>query len=86
MTNFLIFARRKSIHLISLDVDKTVAFRLDVNKKYTKNVCGVTYDVEKQRVYWADNDCIQKNSDIENPLVCNSPGSINSVFLNGTGW
>ena len=84
MKKFLVVARRENIRLVSLDIDKSIDFRLKVDRKYTRNVHGVAYDVERKRVYWADTGCTEKS--IVNDIVdCTDPGSINSIFLNGTG-
>lgn len=86
MEKFVVFARSSSIRLVSLDVDRDVDFRLDVSELHTKNVLGVTYDIQTRRVYWANSGCNSPGRDTGNaPLVCKNPGSINSVFLNGTG-
>jgi len=84
MKKFLVVARKENIRLVSLDVDKNIDFRLNIDKQYTRNVHDVVYDVELQRVYWTDSGCTGKPSvdDIED---CSRPGGINSIFLNGTG-
>ena len=73
---------------MSLDTDEKMYFSLNINRNYTKNVFGVAYDGEKERVYWAESGC--KNEDQRGAggtllQKCNGTGSINSIFLNGTG-
>lgn len=67
MKEFLLIARKKEIHLISLDADKNVDIILPI--KGVKYAVGIEYDIEKEKVYWADV----------------GTGSINRAFLNGSG-
>ena len=83
MKKFLVIARKENIRLVSFDADENVDFRLNIDKKYTRAVHGVVYDVELKRLYWSDSGCPQKASNTISD--CTHPGSINSIFINGTG-
>ena len=82
MKKFLVLARKENIRLVSLDADKNIDFRLNIDKQYTRSVHDVVYDVEFQRVYWTDSGC---TGTIDNIQDCSQTGGINSIFLNGTG-
>lgn len=81
MKKFLVIARKENIRLVSFDADD-VDIRLNIDKKYTRSVKGVVYDVVLERLYWSDSGCPHKSSAISD---CTHPGSINSIFINGTG-